>query len=103
EVSKIDLTNKVNGFPLILTNRARTSVRLHSGENLVIGGLKNTEKNKRKVRVPILGQIPLVGALFTSVRNETTEKNLLILVSPELIQAASTEMPRLPTDRPERK
>ncbi len=95
----------LNGYsvPLILTRKVSTSVHLRPGENLVIGGLKQTEKNKRIRRVPILGQIPLIGALFTNYRNEVTEKELLIVVSPEMIEAAATRLPELPTDRPEKK
>lgn len=107
EVSQLDFTTPVvlNGYsvPLILVRKATTQVHLRPGENLVIGGLKQLEKNKRIRRVPILGQIPLIGALFTNYRNEVNEKELMIVVSPEMVEAAATRLPEMPTDRPEKK
>ena len=75
---------------------------MNSGEYLVIGGLKDTRSTMVTRKVPILGHIPLLGALFTYQRKESNKKELMVLVSPEIIQPAS-DAPALPTDKPEKK
>jgi type II secretory pathway component GspD/PulD (secretin) len=75
---------------------------LKPGEYLVIGGLKQTTKNKLVRKVPILGHLPLFGVFFTYKRDEVAQKELLITVSPELVEASGS-MPALPTDKPEKK
>ncbi len=99
EVSEPDWSRSVFGVPPLTTRRAMTTVTMNSGEFLVIGGLKQSDRNKVVRRVPILGYIPVLGWLFTYSRDETTEKHLLIVVSPE-IAAGLTTMPSLPTDKP---
>ncbi|MBI5710590.1 MAG: pilus assembly protein N-terminal domain-containing protein [Candidatus Eisenbacteria bacterium] len=103
EVSEIDNTRSVivAGFvvPTLAVRRALTTVTMNAGEYLVIGGLKQTGKSKVVRKVPILGHIPLLGWLFTNVHDETSSKDLLVVVTPELVEAAST-MPALPTDKP---
>jgi pilus assembly protein CpaC len=99
EVSEPDYTRSILGIPPLNTRRASTLVTLNSGEYLVIGGLKDTRTNKLHRRVPILGQIPLLGMLFSYDRNETTVKDLMVIVTPELVEPG-TRMPALPTDRP---
>ncbi len=103
EVSEIDNTRSVliAGFvvPTLAVRRAMTTVTMNSGEYLVIGGLKQTGKSKVVRRVPILGHIPLLGLLFTNVHDETSSRDLLVVITPELVEAGST-MPALPTDKP---
>ena len=106
EVSQIDFTNPLalNGFtvPTVITRKTSTTVELGSGEHLVIGGLKQTDKLKTVRRIPILGQIPIAGIFFSSTRTESVDRELLVVVSPELVQSASSTLPALPTDRPQR-
>jgi Flp pilus assembly secretin CpaC len=52
--------------------------------------------------VPILGHVPIAGFFFSSTRTESVDRELLVVVSPELVQSASTTLPALPTDRPQR-
>ncbi len=100
EVSEPDYSRSILGVPPLNSRKASTVVTLNSGEYLIIGGLKDTRTNKLKRKVPILGDIPLLGALFTYVRNETSTKSLMVILSPELVEPLS-HMPALPTDKPE--
>ncbi|HTM58615.1 MAG TPA: pilus assembly protein N-terminal domain-containing protein [Candidatus Udaeobacter sp.] len=106
EVSRLDFTNPVSigGFrvPIIISRKASTNVHLMPGENLVIGGLKQTDNEKSRKRVPILGEIPILGWFFTTTLTSKVEHELLIVVSPEML-TASNHMPPMPTDRPEKK
>jgi len=104
EVSQLDFSNPLalNGFtvPTLISRKTSTTVHLQSGENLVIGGLKQTDRLKAIKRVPILGQIPLIGLLFSSTRIDKVDRELLVVVSPETISGGNSQMPKLPTDRP---
>ena len=102
EVSEPDYTRSILGVPPLNSRKASTLVTLNSGEYLVIGGLKDTRTNKLKRKVPILGDIPLLGALFTYVRNETSTRDLMVILSPEIVGPLAVR-PALPTDRPETK
>jgi pilus assembly protein CpaC len=102
ELSQLDFSNplQLSGFtiPTLISRKASTTVNLHSGEHLAIGGLKQTERTKVVRRVPILGYIPLLGFFFTNTRTESVDRDLLVVVSPEIVEQASTTVPPLPTD-----
>jgi pilus assembly protein CpaC len=102
EVSEPDYSRSILGVPPLNTRKVSTIVTLNSGEYLVIGGLKDTRTNKLKRKVPVLGDIPLLGALFTYVRNETSTRDLMVILSPEIVGSLATQ-PVLPTDQPESK
>ena len=102
EVSQIDFSHTltISGFvvPTLISRKTSTTVNLNAGEHLVIGGLKQVDKVKSVKRVPVLGRIPLLGFFFTNTRTEDVEKDLLVVVSPEIV-AAAPSLPALPTDR----
>ncbi|NTU93939.1 MAG: type II and III secretion system protein family protein [Chlorobiaceae bacterium] len=85
-------------LPAFKTSYASTTVQMNEGENLVIGGLLRDNLNDVVRAVPLLGDIPILGALFrrTERTSETTE--LMVFVRPTLVKA-STSVPELPTDR----
>jgi len=102
EVSQLNFTNplQLNGFrvPILDTRKTSTTVHLNPGEHLIVGGLKQTEKTHIDKRVPILGSVPLLGYFFKNTHDENVERDLVVLVSPEVIEGGSTTMPPLPTD-----
>ncbi len=102
EVSQLDYANSVTlaGYtvPSLISRRASTTVELASGEHLVIGGLKQTDRTKHVSRVPLLGRIPLLGLLFSSTSYDKVERELVLVVSPERVERAETSLPKLPTD-----
>ena len=104
EVSALDFTNplEISGFkvPVINSRKTSTSVDVRSGEHLVIGGLKQTDKSRTVRKVPVLGDIPLLGLLFKSTTTESQDRELLVIVSPEIVASSLKELPPLPTDRP---
>ncbi len=101
EVSQLDFTNALtlSGFnvPSVVVRRTATTVSLRSGEYLVIGGLKQTDHTKSINRVPYLGAIPVVGWFFSHSVTNATERELLVVVSPQVLTAAAA-LPSLPTD-----
>lgn len=104
EVSQVDWTNAVEygGFrvPSMISRRTATTVRLDPGQHLVIGGLKQNEHTKVVRRVPVLGHIPLLGFFFSHTAVTQQERELLVVVSPELFQSGTRQLPQLPTDKP---
>lgn len=90
QASDLDYTNAVNvagsPVPALLTRRADTTVELGDGESFVIGGLisKNTVSSIDKV--PLLGDLPVIGAFFKSLNFRSEEKELVIIVTPRLVK-----------------
>ena len=87
-----------SNLPAFKISYASTTVQLNEGENLVIGGLLRDKLTEVIRAVPLLGDIPFLGALFrrTEKSSETTE--LLVIIRPTLAKATATP-PELPTER----
>jgi pilus assembly protein CpaC len=103
EVSSLDFANGLvfSGFeiPTILTRKAETEVELREGQHLAIAGLMDNNTVKNVSKIPILGDIPILGQFFRSTDAQERRTELLVLVSPRLVQATETAAP-LPTDEP---
>ena len=101
EVSSISGTLPVNGYPIIDTREIRTSIRLRDGESLVLGGLLQEEAIRRMSKIPLLGDIPILGALFRSTESDIREKELVFFLTPKLVKPAAPGAEiKLPTDVP---
>ena len=57
---------------------------------------RNADRTRVIKRVPVLGHIPVIGLLFTNTRNESTERELMVVVSPEVVTPSASAMPSLP-------
>ncbi len=90
EVSNPDYSKPVvasgTTIPSMITRQIQTEVELKSGETLVIGGLKRSSRNVSKNRVPILGSIPLIGALFGSTDVVEEQSSLFLFVTFDIIK-----------------
>jgi general secretion pathway protein D len=72
---------------LVTSNRTvTTSVIVDDGATLVLGGLLQDELRETEQRVPVLGSIPLIGALFRSSRTELKKTNLMIFIKPTILR-----------------
>ncbi len=85
EVSTPYLVPEMKAYRII-TRQADTMVRLRSGEELVIGGLIDKETSHTFRKVPILGDIPLLGKLFQSKKTSVEESEIIIVIRAELIK-----------------
>ena len=74
-----------NRIPIIDTSLAETTVMVKDGSTIIIGGLKKDQLVETISRTPILGQIPLIGRLFSQKTNTKTKTELLIIMTPKLI------------------
>lgn len=66
--------------------QARSSIMLESGQTFAIGGLLETTVQANAQKVPYLGELPVIGAAFSSVTHDERESELLILVTPRLVE-----------------
>jgi general secretion pathway protein D len=75
-------------LPLFRVRQLTTSCNVWDGQTVVLGGLISDNVTKTKDQVPILGDVPLLGKLFTSESSQTKKKNLVIFVTPRIIDPA---------------
>jgi len=64
---------------------ADTKLLVNDGETAVTGGLTETQVNKTRNAIPILGELPLIGNLFSQTQNQKIKQDLLILITPHVI------------------
>ena len=104
EASDLDYSNAVVldgvSVPAISTRRADTTVELGDGETFVIGGLVSQTISSQVNKIPLLGDIPIIGAFFRDLRYSREDKELVIMVTPHLVRpiARGTRLP-LPGER----
>jgi pilus assembly protein CpaC len=92
------LNGQVSVLPSITTRRASTTVQLRDGESFAIGGLIKNNVTEAVKAFPILGEIPLLGALFRSSAFQAERTELVFVVTPHLARSVANTLP-LPTDR----
>ena len=85
-------------IPALTTRRAETTVELGSGQSFVIAGLLRNTGNNASERTPFLGSLPIIGALFRSNNFRRNETELVIVVTPYLVEPVSAHQIALPTD-----
>jgi pilus assembly protein CpaC len=104
EVSDLDYTAavKLNGFlvPGLTQRKVTTTVELDEGQTFAIGGLLSNNVTASKDVTPILGDLPVIGALFRSVRYQRRETELIVLVTPRLAEAMNPgQVPPVPGEK----
>lgn len=104
EASDLDYANGVTldgvQIPAITTRRADTTVELGDGESFVIGGLVSSTLSSTVDKIPLLGDLPIIGSFFRNLDYRRQERELVIVVTPRLVRplARGTEL-TLPGDR----
>ncbi|MBW7956478.1 MAG: type II secretion system secretin GspD [Deltaproteobacteria bacterium] len=87
EISAISPTRTGGASDIITTKRsASTSVVVKNNQTVVIGGLIQNRSTNNTTKVPLLGDIPLLGWLFKSKRDQTQKTNLLVFITPYIIE-----------------
>jgi pilus assembly protein CpaC len=89
EVSTLDYTNAIviSGFriPALQTRRVETTVDVRPNQSLIISGLMSENREKARTGIPFLMDIPILGNLFSSTRWQNNETELLVVVTPHII------------------
>ncbi len=73
-------------IPLVRTRKANTTIRVENGQKVFLAGLLSEEKTSTIHKLPVLGDIPVLGVLFQNRREEIVRKNLIIEVVPRIIK-----------------
>ncbi len=71
--------------PVVDKREADTKLLVRSGQTVVLGGLRKTLTSKQVNKVPLLGDLPLAGGLFRYSGNETTYSELLVFITPKIV------------------
>lgn len=98
EISDIGAV-QIQGFniPSVVTRKAQTTLEMYSGQTFAMAGLINNSTTARASKVALLGDLPILGPLFRSVRYANGETELVVLVTPTLVEPLSLDgSPPLP-------
>jgi len=103
EVSDVDPTRSVTiggiSIPGLTSRQSETTVRLADGQSFAIAGLLSDKVQSSISKIPLLGDIPILGALFRSVSYQRNETELLVVVTAHLAKpVAPHDAPHLPTE-----
>ena len=105
EVSSLDFGNglSMSGFtiPSILARRVQTDVELRPGQTLAIGGLLDNNIAEDVDKIPILGDLPIIGFFFKSEAARQNRTELLVLVTPYILDPNNLPAPPTPTGDPD--
>lgn len=87
EVSSVDSTATSSTLgPTFNTRTIQNAVLVKSGETVVLGGLMDDSSKQEVSKVPLLGDIPLIGQLFRYTSNEKNKRNLMVFIRPTIIR-----------------
>ena len=102
EVSELDFTRGVSlqGYiiPSLTTRRVSTVIELGDGQSFAVAGLLKDDVREVVRKFPVLGDIPILGALFRSTSFQRNETELVIIVTPHLVKPIDMAKQTLPTD-----
>jgi pilus assembly protein CpaC len=103
EVSDLDFSNaiSISGFviPAIATRKLSTTIELADGQSFAIAGLLKDDVREVISKYPIVGDIPVLGALFRSTAFQKKETELIVIVTPHLVKPLDMTKQTLPTDQ----
>ena len=85
-------------LPSFTTRRAQTTVQLMDGQSLAIGGLIKNNVTESMRKLPFLGEIPILGALFRSAEFQADRSELIFIITPRLVKPVDGDALLAPTD-----
>lgn len=94
------VTGYSQGYPIISQREAETSASVRDGETFVIGGLTQENNLSTKTKIPLLGDIPLLGQAFRSQRTTRSRTELYIIITPRIVKHRRFEDAQQPIAEP---
>lgn len=85
----------VDGQPILTSRGADAVVTMTSGSTLVIGGLMDSSEQKNVVKIPLLGDIPIIGEFFKYTSKTKEKQELIILVTPYIVESGNTSQTKM--------
>ncbi|MES2207483.1 MAG: pilus assembly protein N-terminal domain-containing protein [Pseudomonadota bacterium] len=92
EVSTIDASFNTAAGPALRSRRTTTEFNVKAGDTIVLSGLLTRESARDLDKVPLLGDVPVLGALFRSKRYQNDETELVVFVTPTIVDSRTPEM-----------
>lgn len=89
EVSEVDWTRRVNDNPAFVSRKVETTIEMHSGASFAIAGLLQRDSIRSARQFPWLGDVPILGALFRSSAYQNNQTELVVVVTPILVDEGS--------------
>ncbi|CNH02816.1 putative tight adherance operon protein [Yersinia thracica] len=99
EVSSIGKTFNIKGgdsYPSLRTRRAATTLELGDGESFILGGLISNTERESLSKIPLIGDIPLLGAFFRNAQTEQSQTELVVIATVNLVNPVSEKEVELP-------
>jgi len=97
EVSSLDYANAVNiggaSVPALTIRRVKTEVELAEGQTFIIGGLLDNRETENFQKIPFIGDIPILGKFFQSIQRTRSNTELIVTVTPELVNPIEAGVP----------
>jgi len=84
-IAGVEDITQASSRPVIANRSTQTKVRVDNGRTIIISGLRRTDSTTTKNRVPILGEIPILGLLFSHEKTLAVNTNLLIFITPHIV------------------
>jgi len=85
EVSNVSELDPFTGLPVLSTRQAGTTVRVKDGETVMFGGLSQRQSEDRKTKIPVLGDLPLLGTLFQGRNRTEVTSDLVVFITPHIL------------------
>jgi type II secretory pathway component GspD/PulD (secretin) len=85
EISNVSELDPKSGLPVLSTRQTGTTVRVKDGETVMIGGLTQRQTEERTTKIPLLGDLPLIGSLFRSRSESTVTSDLAVFITPHIL------------------
>lgn len=93
EISEIDASyQSQTGVPGFKTRKVDTTVELADGETLIIAGLLSRNSSRSHTKIPWIGDIPVLGLLFSSITTDKKDTELVIFITPKIVEPESNSM-----------
>jgi type II secretory pathway component GspD/PulD (secretin) len=77
--------DKVTQIPIVTTSESETTIMVKDGTTIIIAGLKKDSQDKEVKKVPVIGDVPLVGFFFRSTKSEVIKTELVIFITPHIV------------------
>ena len=84
-VERSFITGLVQQFPILDNRKVDSDLRVKDGETIVLGGLLDDESTARISKVPLLGDLTILGAFFMNVQKTMTHQEVVFLITPHLM------------------
>jgi len=89
--------NHLQPLPVVTRRRAKTTIAIQDGQTVVIGGLLQEHRRQMKEKIPLLGDLPLLGPVFQNVQESVQQKEIVIVITTHLVRdegdAGATDLP----------